>query len=357
MRLDLEPGAAHVLGVDHAEPARESRQRIGLRVGACRDRQRGCAFPVSALERVTRRHCRSRREIANAGRSIAAQLRGQRLLDHRRGFRVLRQLQVRVHREVSSVVIVRLNLEGREVRRDRILPEPDHRVDVSRHVACVRHRRRECTVSARGRNAALGKWREVVGVNQIVRDAGMLRVGSVELLEHRGRRRLIGIRQVALRRRGLQREGVVDLRFEVLGIAPGDLLHGGVVVPQPNLDRCLVEVPEVGARRVEPVALAVRLDRHRAGLLERFPGGLGCGRRRRRRQRVAEEVERHTPIGDGARRILGEHVAEGLARVVEPVRVQHRDAAVELVLHGGGARCRKGDRSELIVVLPGGRRE
>ena len=56
-------------------------------------------------------------------------------------------------------------------------------------------------------------------------------------------------------------------------------------------------------------------------------------RRRRRRQRVAQQVERDTPVGHRAARILLEHAAERLAGVAEPVRVQHRDAALELGLH------------------------
>src|SRR5215203_2403262 len=110
-------------------------------------------------------------------------------------------------------------------------------------------------------------------------------------------------------------------------------------------------VAEIGAQRLDPVALARRLRADRARVLERLPGGLRGRPRRRADQRIAEQVERDAPVGDGATRVPLQHALERLARVTEPVRVQHREAALEFGLYLRVARGREAHFAELLVLL------
>src|SRR5262249_10079624 len=112
-----------------------------------------------------------------------------------------------------------------------------------------------------------------------------------------------------------------------------------------------VMVAEIGTQGLDPVALALGLSSGRARLFERSPGGLCVGPRRRHGQRVAEVVHRHAPIGDCAGGVLLQDALECPARVDDPIRMQHGDAALELGLHlriaGGGET----QLAELLVLL------
>ena len=60
------------------------------------------------------------------------------------------------------------------------------REDVRRHVERVRRRRRDAGVAPRGREPPVRDGREVVAVDEVVRDAGMLRLLGEHLLEDAG---------------------------------------------------------------------------------------------------------------------------------------------------------------------------
>src|SRR5207247_531535 len=89
----------------------------------------------------------------------------------RLGSQVLTELQVRVHHEVRRVVVVRLDLERRPVRGDRLFPHPDHRVDVGGHVPGVRRGRRDARADRRDPDPPVGEQRGVVASGSVSRVA------------------------------------------------------------------------------------------------------------------------------------------------------------------------------------------
>ena len=158
--LDLRFRAGEIAGARHSETACETGQRISLRVLARREWERRGAGPIGAFEHITRRHGVLGREVDEGDGAIAAVRRGERFVGQRLGLGVLRKLQVRVNREIRRVIVVGLDLDRRSVRRDRFLPQPDHRVDVRRHVPGVRHRRRDAGIAPRGGDALFGeRWK------------------------------------------------------------------------------------------------------------------------------------------------------------------------------------------------------
>src|SRR5262249_60930937 len=94
---------------------------------------------------------------------------------------VLRKLQMRVNHEVGCVIVVLLNLQRRAVRRDRFLPESDHRVNMRGHMPGVGRSGRDAGITARGFDPLVGERRIIVGMDKIVRYAWMLRVLLEEL--------------------------------------------------------------------------------------------------------------------------------------------------------------------------------
>ena len=75
---------------------------------------------------------------------------------------------------------------------------------------------RDLGVAPRRIEAFLGDRRIVVEVDQIVRDAGMLRLAFADRLQDRRALELVGIGLVGRRSRGVERERVVDLRLVVV---------------------------------------------------------------------------------------------------------------------------------------------
>ncbi len=83
------------------------------------------------------------------------------------------------------MVVVRLDFDGRSIRRDRLLPQADHRVNVRRHVPGVRHCRRDTCIAPGGGDALFRERVIVVSMNEEMRYAGMLRVLVMQLFENR----------------------------------------------------------------------------------------------------------------------------------------------------------------------------
>ena len=129
--------------------------------------------------------------------------------------------------------------------------------------------RSDLGIAAGSIEALLGNRRIVVEMNQVMRHAGMLRLASRDRLQDRCALELAGVGLVGRRRRGIQRECIVDLRLVVVGIALRQLLHGlriglkaGAVV-----DFLIVGVHD--GKRVQIVALALRLGADALSLCDR----------------------------------------------------------------------------------------
>ena len=74
-----------------------------------------------------------------------------------------------------------------QVRFDVVLPQADSRENVRWHVQRVRRGGCDLCIAACRGNTRLRQLRLVVAVNQVVRDAGMIRLDGEQLFENRGR--------------------------------------------------------------------------------------------------------------------------------------------------------------------------
>ena len=148
-------------------------------------------MPIAAVEQVPGLHQGLGHEVAKAARTIAPGRGRQRLFDQRVRLAVLCELEVRIHREIGGMIVVGLDFERGCIRRDRLLPHPHHRIDVRRHVARVRDRRRDAGIALGRRDPTVRERREVVGVNDEVRHARMLRILLEQLLQDGHRLELI----------------------------------------------------------------------------------------------------------------------------------------------------------------------
>jgi hypothetical protein len=184
-----------------------------------------------------------------------------------------------------------------------------------------------------------------------MRHTGMLRVLIVELFQNCRRLALVGIGGVSLGRRRLQGYRIEYLRLVIIGIALRQVLHRLVVGGEPGVDWSFVVIAVIGAQRLDPVALALRFGADRVRLFKYCPTGFGLGPCRRGGERVAEKIERDSPIRDRTTRVLLQDSLERPARVDEPIRMDHRDAALELGLYLGIAGGGETQLAELLVLL------
>ena len=258
--------------------------------------------------------------------------------EHLLGLHVLPLLQVRVDQVVERVHVVvgiAAALLGRrrgDIALDRLRPHAEQHVDVRGHVQRMRHRRRELVVAARGVEAALGQRRVVVAVDDVVRGAGMIRLGGHDLLGQLSRFLLLGVGLVVRLRGGLQRERVEGHRLAVLRIASVHLGHRLLVGERSCLVVELVPVLVEGLGGGDPIALALRLGRRGLGLLDRFPPALEV-RRARRRPDLIPQAHGDAPVAHRAVRVRLGDGGERLHRLEVPERVQERDPALERLLH------------------------
>ncbi len=91
----------------------------------------------------------------------------------------------------------------------------------------VRNPRRDGTVASGGGQSALGERWIIVAMDQIVGDAGMVRVFLPQLFQESSRLQLVGQSRVSRRRitNRQYREGVKGLRFKIVGILVVKLAH------------------------------------------------------------------------------------------------------------------------------------
>ena len=93
-----------------------------------------------------------------------------------------------------------------------------------RHVLSVGRRRRHLGVTVRRIEALRGGLRIIIEMDQVVRDAGMLRQPPRDRLEDRGPLGLLGVGLVVQVGGGVERDRVGDLRLIVVAILGRDLL-------------------------------------------------------------------------------------------------------------------------------------
>ncbi len=127
---------------------------------------------------------------------------------------------------------------------------------------------RDFGVLVGSRNATLGQRWEVVAVDQVMRDAGVIRILLVDRLQD-----LDGPEQVvhtAVVERLVQRQRVEDLGLDVVGILLDEHLHRLLVVLRARVlvDLFIVFVELLDGR--QPVALALGLGADRLALLDRL---------------------------------------------------------------------------------------
>ena len=106
---------------------------------------------------------------------------------------------------------------------DQLLPIADAREDMRRHVLRMGGAGRDLGVEPRRVEPLLGDRRIVVEMDQVVRDAGMLRLALEDRLQDRRALELVGVGLVGGRSRGVERQRVVDLRLVVVRIALREL--------------------------------------------------------------------------------------------------------------------------------------
>src|SRR5437667_6651484 len=102
----------------------------------------------------------------------------------------------------------------------------------------------------------------------------------------------------------------------------------------------------VGAQSFDPVALTFGF-RLTLGFVEYLPRLLRVFCRGRPDERIAEQVDCESPVSHHAARLLPQDRLERLAPLREPVRMQHRYAALELLLRRRTTRNRKMNLAEL----------
>ena len=235
-----------------------------------------------------------------------------------------------------------------DVGIDRLLPVADAGVDVRRHVLGVRRGRRDLGVAVGRVEALLGGLRIVVEVDEVVRDARMPRQALGDRLQDRGALGLLGVGLVVEVGRGVERDGVGDLRLVVVRILRRDLL---LRVAERADALAMAELVVVGVhqhQRVDVVALALGLGAHRLGLLDGGEAGREVGLRDRV-VRIVEQRERDAPLRHGAGRVGLQRLLEDLLRLEVPVGVLIAHAAVEAALRHLVARGLEVNAAELLI--------
>ena len=187
-----------------ADGAREVGERLGVReLARVRLEPRGVG-PRATLERVASRDRREREDAGRSGRRRSDRVR----IEARRHFRQRVEQPSRIRGPAPSAGRHRCGNPSRAVLRrrsprawrprrtrvgvDRFLPVAEPRKGVRRHVQRVRRRRRDFRVTPRRLERAIGQRRKVVAVDDVVREAGMIRLASDQLFENRAGLELVG---------------------------------------------------------------------------------------------------------------------------------------------------------------------
>ena len=206
-----------------------------------------------------------------------------------------------------------------DVGVDRFLPVADAGVDVRRHVLGVRRGRRDLGVAVGGVEAFLRGRRIVVEVDQVVRDARMLRQPFGYRLQDCGALGLLRVGLVVQVRRRVERDGVGDLSLVVVRIFCRDLCLGVAQRAHALGVGDLVVIRVHHHQRVDVVAFALGLGADLLGLRD----GGEAGREVRPRDcvvRIVHQRERDAPIRHGAGRVGLDRLLKDLLGVDVPDR-------------------------------------
>ena len=186
-------------------------------------------------------------------------------------------------------------------------------------------------------------------MDQVVCDAGMLRLAREDRLQDRRAFELIGVGLVGRGSRRVERQRVVDLRLVVIRIALRQLLHGLGI----GLDaRAVIDFVVIGVhdcKRIDVVALALGLGADALSLGNRG-GALGEILRGRRNVGIKQQAQRNAPIGNAAFGIGLQHIFKYFLRRAVPERVLIQHGLVEELLRFRRARRFEMHFAELAVV-------
>jgi hypothetical protein len=206
------------------------------------------------------------------------------------------------------------------------------------HADLIFQRRGEC---------ALGEGRIVIGVNDVVRDAGMGRDLGEQLFQDGAGRKLVLVGLVQRIGRGKERKRIEDPRFAVVGMVLRDGFH---FLGIGERARAVVELVAIGVEdceRLDVIAFTRRFAGRRARLLDRLLANLETGGLRRRPELIphahGEAPMRHRAIGIALR-----DRREFLACLLVPEGVQRRERSVEARLHSAPA----GGREYQVATAP-----
>ena len=163
---------------------------------------------------------------------------------------------------------------------------------------------RNLVVELGRRHAHRRERREIIAVDQVVRDARMVRLLFRLLVQDPGCFELLREILVVEVDSSVEREGVEDCRLGVLRVVLVQALHRLLIALGAGLMVDLVVILVKDLDRREVFGLARRLGVRGLALLDRLPPGFEIGGREGRHQRVGQFAHRQTPIGDGAPRIF-----------------------------------------------------
>ncbi len=228
---------------------------------------------------------------------------------------------------------------------------PDAGEGVGRHVERVRGVRRDLRVAPGRLQALLGEGWVVVGVDQVVRHAGMVGVLVEQRLQDLRRPQLVGIgpvRGVEVRRGD---ERVQDGRFHVLRIGGGDLAH--LLLEGRHARRVLKALPVAhkGLHRGHVAFLARIVEAGSAGVLQSRGDGVELLGRQAAgpQERVVEHDHGAPPVGHAAGGVLLGDGLERFARMGPRKGMVERHRAVEVLLHGLSAGHGELDGAEPVA--------
>ena len=182
----------------------------------------------------------------------------ERKIERFLGLGVLSELQMGIDEIIERVdAILRRAPVGfrglrRVVRRDRVLPAAEQHVGMRRHVDRMRHDGHADRVILRRGERAVDQRRIVVGVNDVMAGAWVLRLLREHLLQNLAGLELIPVGLVEAVGGGEQRQRVEDACFTIVGVALRERFHlahigGGA--------RAMIELVVIGVERRERVEI------------------------------------------------------------------------------------------------------
>ncbi len=184
-----------------------------------------------------------------------------------------------------------------------VLPEPEHREDMGRHVQGVWRGGRDRSVASCGWEPPLCEWREVIGMNDIVGDARVIGLLDEYFLQERPGLQLPGVGFVGMIDRLVQRQRIEDRRLRIIGIVLVELFHSALVGLNSRLIAALIGLLEISLHRPDVPLLARRLGACCLGLLHSFPSSRQSRTIQGQDQWVRALAHRQTPVAHGTGRV------------------------------------------------------